>query len=83
MQSTQEGKKGGANVKPSGEEGAVLTKGGAQIAGSIVAVAAAIAIIIGTIAWAVHQSQAAEREVEKAKTAALELKNNYETVKRA
>ena len=73
---------GGKYLKTSGE-GASLSQGGAALAGSIVAIAAAIAIVVGTIAWAVHQSKAAERELEKAKQAALELKQNYETVKAA
>ena len=66
-----------------GSDGTALTKGGASIGASLLAIAAAIAIVVGTIAWAVHQSQAAERELEKAKQAATELKKNYETVKAA
>ena len=66
-----------------GSDGAALTKGGAAIGTSLLAIAAAIAIVVGTVAWAVHQSKAAERELEKAKQAASELKQNYETVKAA
>jgi uncharacterized protein HemX len=66
-----------------GSDGTALTKGGAAIGTSLLAIAAAIAIVVGTVAWAVHQSKAAERELEKAKQAALELKQNYETVKAA
>ena len=66
-----------------GSDGVALTKGGASIGASLLAIAAAIAIVVGTVAWAVHQSKAAERELEKAKQAASELKQNYETVKAA
>ena len=74
--------KGGKFLKTSGE-GASLTKGGASLAASLTMIVVGLAIIGTTIALVVHQMNAAERAVEKAKNAANELKSNYEAVKQA
>ena len=55
-----------------------LSAGGAKLLGSFGLIAAAIVVLVGTIAWATHQAQAAERAVDKAKEAAGELNANLE-----
>ena len=81
-------KKGSVGPKKGGKflskgSTATLTEGGAAIGTTILAIAAAAAIIIGTVALVVHEMNKAERAVEKAKQTASELKQNYETVKAA
>ena len=74
--------KGGGKFAAKGG-GKALTSGGASLAGSLAIAAVGVAIIAGTIAWAVHQANAAERAVEKAKQTAQELEQTYNKVKEA
>ena len=66
-----------------GSTTSALTNGGASLAGSIGIAIAGIAILVGTVMWAVHQAQAAERAVETAKASAEQLRQNYDAVKAA